>query len=180
MLTGCVGVSLDGMRRMLGSRSAIFRRCVFLLAGALQLASAAGGRVPEDITIHFVPHSHLDPGWRTTTDVYYEQRVLPILHLTVDHLCRYPNATFVWADIFFLWKWFHDSSFANGGGAKPVASPWPYHAERGHSCLEQDVRRIRDVDQKRESKNPLRNHDVLRFLIHSGRLDLVHGGLGAG
>mmetsp|Transcript_33004 Transcript_33004/g.50542 ORF Transcript_33004/g.50542 Transcript_33004/m.50542 type:complete len:166 (+) Transcript_33004:247-744(+) len=40
----------------------------------------------EPLTIYLLPHSHLDPGWIETFEVYYEEKVRDILNNIISHL----------------------------------------------------------------------------------------------
>ena len=45
---------------------------LFLVSSALSVISQASADVVE---VHFVPHSHMDAGWLSTYDVYYNTKV---------------------------------------------------------------------------------------------------------
>ena len=58
------------------------------------------------LTVFVVPHSHCDPGWLKTFDVYFQQQVKGILTTVFHSLQKHPNRTFIWAEIsFFEWWW---------------------------------------------------------------------------
>ena len=48
------------------------RRITGLALQALILVSALA---QERVNVHFVPHSHMDAGWRETYDGYYQSKV---------------------------------------------------------------------------------------------------------
>ena len=57
-----------------------------------------------------MPHSHNDPGWVKTLDVYYQGQTKIILNTIVDSLTGHPNRKFIWAETIFLNMWFDDES----------------------------------------------------------------------
>ncbi|KAE9555370.1 hypothetical protein FO519_001452 [Halicephalobus sp. NKZ332] len=50
-------------------------------------------------------HSHVDPGWLSTFEEYFEQKVHSILNLTVHHLSKNPDMRFIWSEMSFLERW---------------------------------------------------------------------------
>ena len=55
-----------------------------------------------------MPHSHNDPGWVKTLDVYYRGQTKIILNNIVDALYGHPKRKFIWAETIFLSMWFSD------------------------------------------------------------------------
>ena len=43
-----------------------------IISSLLAIYSAAGRNDSEPVEVHFVPHSHMDAGWLSTYDQYYE------------------------------------------------------------------------------------------------------------
>jgi hypothetical protein len=60
---------------------------------------------PEAPCIHLVPHTHLDPGWRSTFDAYYRSTGVAIHIAVVAALARDPRRRFTFADTAFLVRW---------------------------------------------------------------------------
>lgn len=52
-----------------------------------------------------VPHSHNDPGWLNTYDQYFYHYTYYVLDNLVKNLNKYPNMTFVWAEMSFFSRW---------------------------------------------------------------------------
>ena len=55
-----------------------------------------------------MPHSHNDPGWVKTLDVYYSGQTKIILNTIVDALSQNSKRKFIWAETIFLNMWFDD------------------------------------------------------------------------
>ena len=52
------------------------------------------GRERErELTVHVIPHTHVDPGWLQTYDGYYGRDVRPILNTVFNELLSTPNRT---------------------------------------------------------------------------------------
>lgn len=74
-------------------------------------------RKTEDVplTVHVVPHTHDDVGWRKTPEEYFNGgRILEderasvalILDTTVDELMRDPRRTFTYVEMKFFKMWY--------------------------------------------------------------------------
>lgn len=69
----------------------------------------------KPLTVHFVPHSHMDAGWHKTPDEYYTGQedgfvrmhasCETIFEAVLDELSRDPRRKFAFADIKFLSMW---------------------------------------------------------------------------
>jgi len=57
------------------------------------------------LKVILMPHSHNDPGWVKTLDVYYQGQTKKILNTIVDNLIGHSNRKFVWAETIFLDLW---------------------------------------------------------------------------
>jgi len=68
------------------------------------------------IVLHLVPHSHLDPGWRSTSNDAYHNSALPIYKQTLLELLLDPRRTFTMEPILFLAR-FHSSA-----GDSPISA----------------------------------------------------------
>ena len=70
----------------------------------------------KTINLFLVPHSHLDPGWIESIDVYYSKKVKSILNNIVDRLSskqsKKDNEKFTWCETIYLKKWWMDESVA--------------------------------------------------------------------
>ena len=96
------------------------------------------------ITVHLVPHSHLDTGWLKTVDQYYlgsnntiqHAGVQYVLDSAVMELQKDPNRRFTYVEMAFFARWFYDQTdktqdivrglvangqldFVNGGACSP-------------------------------------------------------------
>ena len=54
---------------------------------------------PEIINLHFVCHTHNDPGWLKTLDTYFQDQVFYILNSVVLELGRNPDRKFTWTSL---------------------------------------------------------------------------------
>lgn len=79
------------------------------LASSLCLAESNESKESEDaeydITIHALPHTHLDAGWIHTIDYYFENHVLDIFSTVIPELEQNPSYRFNWAEVGFLKIW---------------------------------------------------------------------------
>jgi hypothetical protein len=57
------------------------------------------------VTLHILPHTHLDAGWKYPFDEYYNMYVKDILNSVTDSLTRNPNLRFNWVEVGFLKRW---------------------------------------------------------------------------
>jgi lysosomal alpha-mannosidase len=57
------------------------------------------------ITIHALPHTHLDAGWIETFDMYYHTLVVDIFKTLIPALEQNPTYRFNWAEVGYLEKW---------------------------------------------------------------------------
>uniref|UniRef100_A0A8D9DRT5 Alpha-mannosidase n=1 Tax=Cacopsylla melanoneura TaxID=428564 RepID=A0A8D9DRT5_9HEMI len=66
---------------------------------------------PENMLQVFVmPHSHNDPGWKSTFESYYAQSTKGILDSMVTKLLENEKRKFIWAEVSFLSLWWKDIS----------------------------------------------------------------------
>ena len=86
------------MRRRAAAHAALLLHC-WRLHGVMSV-----------IRVHLVPHSHTDPGWLNTYDMYYGRDVKPILTAVVRGLEGAPNRTFVWSETCFFARWYAEQS----------------------------------------------------------------------
>lgn len=61
------------------------------------------------ITVHLIPHSHLDPGWLLTMENYYQEKVKNILDTLIPALEKNKSRKFGWAEICYLERWWRDA-----------------------------------------------------------------------
>lgn len=84
---------------------------ILILAGVAYSMSLVGANEANeedseyDITIHALPHTHLDAGWIHTIDYYFENHVLDIFSTVIPELERNPSYRFNWAEVGFLQIW---------------------------------------------------------------------------
>ena len=77
------------------AKSKIKEMLKLTLVGALAaIMGAAAETIPDeaeyDITIHALPHTHLDAGWIHTIDYYFENHVLDIFKTVIPELEQNP------------------------------------------------------------------------------------------
>jgi len=91
---------------------------IFLLL--LHISSMSSRRSPPNLTVHLVPHTHLDPGWKMTTAATYQTLAVPIYKKTLLELLLSPHRTFTIDTMLFFHQFYADSRdtpiSANVGG----------------------------------------------------------------
>ena len=63
-------------------------------------------------TIHLVPHSHCDAGYRLSFEEYYKSNVQLIIDTLLVALSENTERKFVWEEVSFLSRWWQDASEA--------------------------------------------------------------------
>ena len=90
------------------------------------------------ITVHIIPHSHTDPGWLNTYDMYYGRDVKPILNSVIKEMEARPNRTFAWSETCFFARWYGEQSarrraavqrMVASGQLEFVGAGWVQHDE---------------------------------------------------
>ena len=82
----------------------MFSVSVFLLLSAV-LGSCRGSA-----TVHVVPHSHCDAGYRKTFEAYFTGEVKSILDTVLQALQEDSSKRFVWEEVSFLSRWWQGAS----------------------------------------------------------------------
>ena len=62
------------------------------------------------LVIHLIPHCHLDAGWLSTMEEYYQKEVKSIINTLIPALESHPDRRFVWVEISYLNRWWIESS----------------------------------------------------------------------
>ncbi|UXI18700.1 protein-s isoprenylcysteine o-methyltransferase [Sarcoptes scabiei] len=57
------------------------------------------------LKIFLVPHSHNDPGWIKTFDIYFQRQTKRILTNAIEFMTKHPKMKFIWAEISYLSMW---------------------------------------------------------------------------
>lgn len=78
--------------------------CLFWLLFVICSSSAGAA------TVHVVPHSHCDPGYRKTFEDYFTGEVRSILDTVLEALQDDPSKRFVWEEVSFLSRWWQQAS----------------------------------------------------------------------
>ena len=63
-----------------------------------------------NISIHIIPHSHMDPGWGMTIENYYSERTRKIYTSVYKSLLNDERRTFVICEIIFFKIWYEEQS----------------------------------------------------------------------
>ncbi|KAJ2669462.1 hypothetical protein IWW42_004586 [Coemansia sp. RSA 1085] len=74
--------------------------------------------LPSNLTIHLLPHSHVDAGWNLSLDEYYEAAVRKVLRRATIQLWMGRGRRFVWGDVAFLDKWLDEEGDSMNGQLK--------------------------------------------------------------
>ena len=61
-------------------------------------------------TVHVVPHSHCDAGYRKTFEDYFTSEVKSILDTVLEALQQDPQKRFVWEEVSFLSRWWQQAN----------------------------------------------------------------------
>ena len=89
-------------------------------------------------TVHVIPHSHCDAGYRNTFEGYYNTDVHSIINSVLQALVQDKNKTFVWEEVSFLSRWWQDASedqksqmkqLAASGQLEFIGGGWVMHDE---------------------------------------------------
>ena len=70
-----------------------------------------GNQEVEPINIFIIPHSHTDPGWLETLEVYYEHQVHEILQNIFYELRASRTKKFAWAEICYLRRFYDELGY---------------------------------------------------------------------
>jgi lysosomal alpha-mannosidase len=82
-----------------------------LLFGCFLLGPVTGrSRSLEAPTVHVIPHSHCDAGYRKTFEAYFTSDVKSILDTLLEALQDDPSKRFVWEEVSFLSRWWEQAS----------------------------------------------------------------------
>ncbi|KAJ6236893.1 alpha-mannosidase [Anaeramoeba flamelloides] len=83
--------------------------CLFLIP--FSKASVVDNETTETpITVHMLPHSHCDVGYKDTPEGYYTKSVKHILDTVVEQCSANPEYRFIWVEVWFLQQWWADST----------------------------------------------------------------------
>ena len=72
------------------------------------------------MTVHFIPHSHNDAGWKETFETYYQNTTSKILTSVVNVLIHDRDKLFHWADFAFFYRWWQDQNEETKGEVKKL------------------------------------------------------------
>ncbi len=87
---------------------AFIRRALSLWLVSIAIFCNLG--VLASLTVHVIPHSHCDAGYRKTFDDYFESEVRDILDTVIEALEASPKRRFVWEEVSFLKKWWEGAT----------------------------------------------------------------------
>ncbi|KAH9425041.1 Alpha-mannosidase 2 [Dermatophagoides pteronyssinus] len=65
------------------------------------------------LKVFIVPHSHNDPGWIKTFDVYFSKQTQHILTNAVEFMTQHPDMRFIWAETSYLSAWWETTNDAH-------------------------------------------------------------------
>jgi hypothetical protein len=91
----------------------------------LLLPSLTASDFPEDTEVFLVPHTHTDTGWLEDPDVsskqqYYDEIVSSILNSLLKVLAKGENRRFVWAETYYLRRWYRETDAASRSALKEL------------------------------------------------------------
>lgn len=73
-------------------------------------------------TVHLVPHSHCDAGYRESFEGYYQSQVRHILDTVIEALADDEKRRFVWEEVSFFSRWWQDSSDGQKSSVKGLVA----------------------------------------------------------
>lgn len=100
-------------------------------------------------SVFLCPHTHLDAGWTSTCEEYYQQKVKYIVDSLTDVLHCSRDKVFNWAEIGYLARWYEDADEARArkfkdlvacGKIQFAGAGWVQHDEcvaHGRSAINQ-------------------------------------------
>ncbi|CDW87606.1 alpha-mannosidase 2 [Stylonychia lemnae] len=108
-----------------------------------------------EVNLLIVPHSHTDPGWLETLEIYYRNQVKEILHNIVVELQSDAMKKFTWAEVCFL-KMYYDEitvkqrkelyNLIMSGQLEIVGGGWVQHDETLTSYRQQIAQMETGID----------------------------------
>ena len=72
--------------------------------------SGVSGWSKQPLHVFLIPHSHNDPGWVKTVDMYFHYQTRRILNNLVEKLTQHRNMTFIWTEVFNKFQFLHTMS----------------------------------------------------------------------
>ncbi|XP_005089577.1 alpha-mannosidase 2 [Aplysia californica] len=98
------------------SISVAYPQYVYTVSGWIQVLDVPT-YTPKPLKVIIVPHSHQDPGWKSTFEGYFQSQTRDTLENMVNFLSAHPKWKFIWSEISFFEKWY---SGEDGGDRERV------------------------------------------------------------
>lgn len=106
------------------------------------LLAVVTGVVP--LTVHLVPHTHIDCGWLKTQDATYtgikdRVSVRRILDTVTSALAKNPSRRFTWVEQSFFQRWFNEQDEAGRAATKKLVASGQLQFSNGGWCMHDEA-----------------------------------------
>ncbi|XP_071159952.1 alpha-mannosidase 2-like [Mytilus edulis] len=86
-----------------------YPKYVYPVSGYLQLITVDKWNIKK-LKVIIMPHSHMDPGWKSTLQSYFTTYGKNILNNIISMLSKNKSTKFIWSEMVFLSEWWNQAS----------------------------------------------------------------------